>query len=65
MSRLDPNRPPKCVVAINLSHSTDAILRKSETSRVGLVGAPEHLQMQPTLTVVQLIHPLIFCPEAI
>lgn len=48
MKRPDLNHPIKCVVMINVSHSADAILRKSEVSRVGVVGSSHHTEFSPT-----------------
>lgn len=48
MKRHDPNHLIKCVVAINLSHSSDAILRKTELTLVAVVGSPHHLEFQQT-----------------
>ena len=48
MKRADQKDPIKCVVAINVSHSTDAILRKSELSRVAIVGSSHHPDFPPT-----------------
>lgn len=39
MNRPDPHYPIKCTVRINVSHSADATLRKSEVRLVGVVGS--------------------------
>jgi len=52
MSRLDPSRPIRCVVTINLSHSADATLRKSEISRVGMIGSSHYVDFQLPQTIV-------------
>ncbi len=38
MKMSGPHRQVKCVVTINLSHSVDTTLRKSEVTCVGAVG---------------------------
>jgi len=48
MKRPDPNHPIQCVVMIIVSYSADAILRKSEVSRVGVVGSSHHMEFSPT-----------------
>lgn len=48
MKRPDARPPIKCVVMINVSHSADATLRKSEVSRVGVVASSHHMEFSPT-----------------
>lgn len=55
MNKIDPT---KCVVTINLSHSADAVLRKSEVTRVGVAGRLGHLECKPT-QVVCCIRPVL------
>ena len=49
MKKREPTHPIKCIVTVNLSHSADKIFRKSELTRVGMVGlSEEHPEYQPT-----------------
>lgn len=41
MNMSGSHRPVKCVLTINLSHSADTTLRRSEVTCVGVVGASE------------------------
>lgn len=54
MKMSEPHRPVKCVLTINLSHSADSTLRKSEVACVGLVGASESHRL-PTYSPARLI----------
>ena len=41
------HRPTKCVLTVNLSHSADSALRKSEVTRVGVVGLSQQIDTAP------------------
>ncbi len=52
MKKREPTNPIKCIVAVNVSHSADKTLRKSELTRVGMVGSHEQHQEHPPTRMI-------------
>ena len=52
MNKREPTYPTKCIVVVNVSHSSDKILRRSELTRVGMVGSPEEHQEHPPTRMI-------------
>ena len=61
MKMSGPDVPVRCVLTINLSHSADTTLRKSEVTCVGVVGASESHWL-PTQSSGRLLHCELLLP---
>ena len=59
MKRHDADHPIQCVVKINLSHSADAIFRKSELTLVAVVRSSHDMEFQPTHMIACSKRPVI------